>query len=67
MADVPYREGARSRDARDACPLCGKAAPIFASHFEKFGKHRVVACEKCGKVSENEKERGVLEVFPEVP
>lgn len=57
-----WREGARSGDLRDECPLCGAKGCIFASDFSKFGKQKVRVCAVCCRVSNKGKEEGVLVV-----
>jgi hypothetical protein len=58
-----WREGARSGDPADVCPLCGAPGCIFASDFKKFGRQSVRVCAVCCKVSNKGKEEGTLAVF----
>ena len=60
--DAGFREGARSGDPLDVCPGCGESGCIFASDFKMMGRHSIRACAKCGKVFENGKPRGALDV-----
>lgn len=49
---MTFREGARSGDPLDACPVCG-APCMFASDFKKFGKQSVRVCGACAAVYHN--------------
>lgn len=57
-----WREGARSGDPLDECPLCHATGCIFASDFSKFGKQKVRACAVCCTVSNKGKAEGPLVV-----
>ena len=57
-----WREGARSGDPLDVCPICKATGVIFASDFSKFGRQKVRVCAVCCTVSNKGKAEGVLVV-----
>ena len=57
-----WREGARSGDMNDVCPICHAPGCIFASDFRKFGRQSVRVCAVCCTVSNKGKAEGVLVV-----